>query len=231
MMNLSIDPTGVQTLAVIHQLHQQGVRNYAVLMRHADRPIDNAGNDLAMRISDLGKRTAYEFGRALPCDGVKRFYSSPIHRCVQTAELIAQGCLARGGDVLPNTPRDDLFAFFVRDVARADGLLYEALGAGEPFSFFRNWFDGVYPPDIIDDAAQAARAQMNVLLGLLQQDPPAANICVSHDINLFLIKQYYLDLRPEDHEYIQFLEGVVVYEWRSAYYIVNHQAAARRLAI
>ena len=227
---LSIDPTGNKTLEVIHELHQQGVRNYAVLMRHADRPLESAGNDLTRQISEEGRRAAYTFGQSLPCDGPKRFFSSPIDRCVETASLIEEGCRSRGGDTTPNTPLDDLFAFFVRDVARADGLLYQALGEGDPYRFFRSWFNGEYPPEMIDDASLAARAQLDVLLDLLQA-PPAGNICVSHDINLFLIKEYYLGLRPEDYEYIQFLEGVVVYEWQDDYYIVNHQASARKLSV
>lgn len=227
----SIDPTGSKTLQVLHDLHAQGVTNYVVLMRHADRPIDHAGNDLAMRISEAGRRAAYEFGRALPCDGRNRFYASPIDRCVETASLIASGCQNAGGETSPDvTVMDTLFAFFVQDVERADGLLYEAFGKGEPYRFFRDWFDGEYPPEMIDDAALAARAQLDALLPLLQ-GPSAGNICVSHDINLFLIKEYYLGLHPEDHEYIQFLEGVVIYERRGEFYIINHQTDARKLPI
>jgi len=228
---MSTDPTGSKTLQVLHDLHAQGVTNYVVLMRHADRPIDHAGNDLAMQISEEGRRDAYAFGRALPCDGLKRFYASPIDRCVETATLIAKGCQDTGGETSPKvTVMDALFAFFVRDVERADGLLYETFGQGDPYRFFRDWFDGNYPPEMIDDAAQAARAQLDALLPLLQ-GPPAGNICVSHDINLFLIKNYYLGLRPEDHEYIQFLEGVVIYEQDGEYYIVNHQAGAKKLPL
>lgn len=58
-----------------------------------------------------------------------------------------------------------------------------------------------------------------------------SHICVSHDWHLFLIKEQYLHLRSEDHEFIQFLEGMVIYEKNGRYYIINHQTGAQQLPI
>ncbi len=199
-------------------------------MRHAERPIDTAENDLFMQLTEAGKQAAYEFGQALPPDSLIRFFSSPVDRCVETSTLIEKGCLSSGKKTQTNTELDSLYAFFIKDLLKVDGMLYEMLDAGEWAKFFRNWFDGKYATDIIGNASQAAQTLLNALLELLQ-GPAAAggNICISHDINLFLIKEYYLGLRPEDNEYIQFLEGVILYEWDGRYYIVNHQTEAKLL--
>ena len=214
-------------MAVINDLHRKGVKKYVVLMRHAERPIDTAENDLAMKLTEDGKQAAYEFGRSLPSDSLIRFFSSPVDRCIETAVLIEKGCLANEGETQPNTTMDVLYAFFIKDLLKADQLLYAMMEAGEWSDFFRNWFDGEYSPELMEAGPQAAQTLMEALLGLLQGSSEGGNICISHDINLFLIKEYYLGLKPEDHEYIQFMEGVIIYEWDDDYYIVNHQTDAK----
>jgi len=225
----SIDPTGQKTLQVLRDLHDQGVSNYAVLMRHADRPIDSAENDLLMQITEEGKEAAEKFGQGLPANSVIRFFASPVDRCVETAEYIEKGAQSIG--IRTEAPRkmDRLYAFYIHDLLAADSILYEMFARDEWAQFFRNWFEGKYPPEIIGDAREAAETLLNTLLQLLQQ--PGGNICVSHDTNLFLIKEYYLGLRPEDYEYIQFLEGVIVYEQAGDFYIVNHQTESRKLPV
>ena len=228
-IEIVIDSTGSKTLELLHALRQQGIENYVVLMRHAERPIDNAENDLLMQITDEGKQAAYEFGRRLPPEIPHRFFASPVERCVETAEFIEQGLLSAGGETEPTQIAEKLYAFYVHDLATANGLLYEMFARNEWAQFFRNWFEGKYPSEVIGDARQAAETLLNVLRDLLRPSPPGGNICVSHDINLFLIKEYYLGLRPEDHEYIQFLEGVIVYEQGGEQYIINHQTGAKKL--
>jgi broad specificity phosphatase PhoE len=225
---MMVNALGTDTLAVIDDLHRRGVKKYVVLMRHAERPIDKPENDLLMMLTDEGQQAAYEFGRALPSDSLIRFFSSPVDRCVETSNLIEKGLLATGGESRSNEELDALYFFYVRDI-KVDHILYDMFEKGEWAQFFRNWFEGEYTPEFMDEGDQAARTLVEALLGLLQDSPEGGNICISHDNSLFLIKEYYLGLRPEDYEYIQFLEGVILYEWDGAYYIANHQTAAKRL--
>jgi broad specificity phosphatase PhoE len=226
---MKTDPTGDKTLALLHDLIEQGITRYVVLMRHADRPIETVENDLHMQVSEAGKEAAFAFGQKLPTELPIHLYASPVDRCVETAELIGKGFESVGGARSEVSETEALYAFYVKDVHKADGILYEMFGRGEWAQFFRNWFEGVYPESIIGNAAQAAETLMATLLELLQQSESAGSICVSHDINLFLIKEYYLGLQPEDHEYVQFLEGVIVYEKDGSTYIINHQSEARLL--
>lgn len=64
----------------------------ALLIRHGDReqiPQGEFGNEILL--NEKGRKNSLAFGEALKEFPVKRIFTSPIPRCVQTAELIAQG--------------------------------------------------------------------------------------------------------------------------------------------
>ncbi len=219
----------METAKIINDLHRDGITKYVMLMRHSERSIGTAETDLLMELTEEGKQAAYEFGQALRSDSLIRFFSSFVHRCVETSALIEKGYLSGAGKTTSNTVIDPLYAFFINDLLKANQMRYDLFDKGDWPRFFRNWFDGKYSTDIIEDAAQAAQTLLNTLLELLQDPLAYGNICISHDINLFLIKEYYLGLRPEDNEFIQFLEGVIIYKQNGGYYITNHQTEAKRL--
>lgn len=222
---------GANTLKVINDLHAQGIDSYVVLMRHSARIVDTAENDAVMELTEEGRQAAYEFGKGLPAAARLRFYSSYINRCIETSALIEQGYFSANetAETEPNTIMDALYAFFAKDVPKMDKIAYALLDKGEWAQFFRNWFNGEYPTEAIDPADQAAEQLLASLIDLLQGQTAVSNICVSHDWHLFLIKEYYLHLRPEDHEFVQFLEGFVIYEQNGRYYIINHQTGAKLL--
>jgi broad specificity phosphatase PhoE len=181
-----------------------------------------------MRLTPNGRRAAYEFGEALPRNGLVRFFSSPVGRCVVTSSLIEQGCLASGGVTENNSELDVLYVFYVRDLPKL-GSIYFDMARGENWpNFFRNWSEGVYSPDLAEEPAQSAQTILNAFVDLLQE-PGVGNICISHDWNLFLIKEQLLGLRPEDHEYIQYLEGVVIY--KQDVDLSARQAASRAVSV
>lgn len=222
----------VDTVKIINHLQQAGVDKYVVLMRHAARHFGAAESDPSMGLTEGGKQAAIEFGQGLPPEPPVRFFSSYIERCVETSVLIEQGLLSKGGTTKTNKIIDPLYVFFVNDLSKLNQIAYKMIGEDEWPQFVRNWFDGKISTELIDDAAQAAQTLLNSLLELLQE--PSAyggNICISHDWNLFLIKEFYLGLKPEDNEYIQFLEGVIIYEMHDAFYIINHQSEAKMLKL
>ena len=64
----------------------------AMLIRHADRepiPEGQFGNEIL--INEAGKKNALEFGAKLKGHHINKILSSPIQRCVQTAEHISLG--------------------------------------------------------------------------------------------------------------------------------------------
>lgn len=64
----------------------------ALLLRHADRddiPEGSFGNEIVL--NDKGKRRAELFGESFAEMKINRIYTSPVERCVQTAEFITKG--------------------------------------------------------------------------------------------------------------------------------------------
>jgi broad specificity phosphatase PhoE len=64
----------------------------ALLLRHGDReqiPQGEFGNEILL--NEKGKQNSLAFGEALREFPIKRILSSPIPRCIQTAELIVEG--------------------------------------------------------------------------------------------------------------------------------------------
>ncbi len=64
----------------------------SLLLRHSDRdeiPKDSFGHEVLL--NEKGKGNALRFGESLANLRVNKIYTSPIERCVQTAELITKG--------------------------------------------------------------------------------------------------------------------------------------------
>ena len=64
----------------------------SLLLRHADRddiPKGSFGNEILL--NEKGKQNAQSFGVKLAERKINRIYTSPIGRCVQTAEFITKG--------------------------------------------------------------------------------------------------------------------------------------------
>lgn len=226
------DAFGTQTLKVINNIHQDGIKNYLVLTRHSARHYGAAENDESMGLTEEGKQTSFAFGKALPPNSSIRLFSSPANRCIETSEFIEKGCLSRGGKTHTNSVMDALAPFFVKDISKVMPMAYELALAGNYPKFFRNWFDAKISADLIEDASQSAQRLLKALLNLLNEPSEfAGNICVTHDWHLVLLKEYYLEQRAEDYGNIDYLEGVIVYRWNDNYHILNHQSEAKTLII
>lgn len=223
---------GTQTLKVINNLHQVGIKNYLALTRHSARHYGDAENDGLMGLTEEGKQTSFEFGSALPSDSSIRFFSSPADRCVETSDFIEKGYLSKGGKTQANAVTDDLGPFFVKDMPKVMQMAYEHVMAGDYPKFFRSWFDSKIPANLIDDASQSAHRLLKALLNLLNEPSEfAGNICVTHDWHLVLLKEYYLEQRAEEYGNIEYLEGVIIYKWNDRYHIISHQSEARLLKV
>lgn len=64
----------------------------SLLIRHADRediPKGSLGNEILL--NEKGKQNAQSFGKQLADRKISRIFTSPIGRCVQTAEFITKG--------------------------------------------------------------------------------------------------------------------------------------------
>ena len=67
-------------------------KKISLLLRHADRddiPQGSFGNEILL--NEKGKQNAQIFGESLSDRKINRIFTSPVERCVQTAEYITKG--------------------------------------------------------------------------------------------------------------------------------------------
>ena len=63
-----------------------------LIIRHSERfEIEDFDSVVNAGLTERGKSIAVKFGKELPIDKKIRFFSSPIQRCIDTADLIKQG--------------------------------------------------------------------------------------------------------------------------------------------
>ena len=110
-------------------------RKIAILMRHAEReriPHGEFGNDFP--ITKNGEKMALDFGKSISGLNVLKIISSPIPRCVQTAESIRKGMGKEIEIKTDNHLGDPGFHIYDADVIGKKYLEYGAKGVFEKFA-------------------------------------------------------------------------------------------------
>jgi broad specificity phosphatase PhoE len=211
-----------ETLALIRKLVDEGARRLCVILRHSARhfPTDPALEPF-MGLTEAGKDYAMDLGAALPLEPGPVFFSSPFGRCIETACIMDKGYIkAHGRFNGHNTLSRELSPFYVKDIEKA---VVMASKTGSR-TFLRQWFDRQIPPDVIEDpeaAAETIAGFMTGLLGSLEEGRIA--LCVSHDWNIYPLKEFKLGLPHEEAGSVGFLEAVAVFEHRGRPHITHHQ--------
>jgi len=221
---------GKQTLDTIRRLHEQGIRKISVIMRHSERHYDrdNPVREPFMNLTGNGKDMSFKFGEQLPQGMYVRTFSSFIGRCIETAYLIDKGYTAKGGKTTSNNVELFLSPFYAKNPAE---ILKTFIESGSS-NFVRAWLDGDYSSEIIDDPEDSARKMVKFATEQLEQTiENHIDICVTHDWNLYLIKEVFLGLKHEEAGKIEYLEGVVLYKNKNDVFITNHQIESSPLKI
>jgi hypothetical protein len=202
---------GDSTLELIESIYEDGVEHVVVLMRHSAREFEPGRHDLLNPLTDAGRDLARAFGAALPKQLLVRGYTSPAQRCVETTELILQGHAAGGGPITRSRPIEALGVFYVLDQMR----MYRAMTAATgQVPFLASWFAGEVPADVMMPAALAAKLLGGVVASKLKApvQRPQLDLCISHDMSLYLVRDRLLDLKVADAGEVAFLDGIVFYE-------------------
>ncbi|MCC5887744.1 MAG: histidine phosphatase family protein [Gammaproteobacteria bacterium] len=219
---------GERTTALIDGLWSEGIRRMTLLMRHSAREYAPGKHDLANPLTEEGRRLAHLFGTRLRPELALRAYASPVARCEDTAELIHAAHRERGGRGRGGArPVEGLGVFYVLDqmkMFKAMSTSTEGMG-----SFVRAWLDGRVPEDIMLPAELAARSLLKMLTARLatQEASPALDICVSHDLTLYLMREVCLGLSREQHGDVLYLDGMVVFERDGDWWAATHDQAAK----
>lgn len=200
----------LETLGALNRLLKNGATHIAIIMRHSHRffDMDNTREPF-MGLTPEGQAMAYDAGTRLPPDITPCFYSSVFGRCIETAFLMDKGFFNTHGRPTPhNRSLEILSPFYVQDLTLAVDMMQE-MGSDH---FLRAWFNGDIHKSIMMPARQAAEKMIHFLhetAGALSSEQVC--LCVSHDWNLYPIKEFMLGLTPEASGPVGYLEGILVY--------------------
>lgn len=214
---------GLSTVRTIETLRDEGVERMVAVIRHSARHYrpDNPAAEGFLGLTEEGKDYSYRMGTGLPTDIELRLFSSPVGRCIETAYLIDKGNTAQGGQTETNKIQPKLAAFFVRDVGR----IFQGMKQYGPTGFFRDWFKGNLPEDVMTNPDTAAERIIRFLIDLLDDNnSPGINIGVSHDWYMHVLKEYFLKQPLEEHGPVAYLEGAVLYRKNGDLFMSNHLA-------
>ncbi len=221
---------GGETLSLIRHLNRQGIDRMSLILRHSKRDYHtDVHMEPFMCLTDEGRTLAFKLGEGLPENLSLKLFSSHIGRCIETAYLIDKGFVNKtGGYTEHNRVVRSVAPFYVRDMVK----VVEIVKKTDVFTFIRNWIDGKIPEDILMNAREAAEKMFRFLAGgLRESDVNTLHVSVTHDWNVYLLKEFGLDLPHETFGKIAYLEGVVLFEKDGAIHIANHQKDPVRLSL
>jgi len=211
---------GSHTLGLVNRLFNQGMQKMSVFIRHGDRYYDpNLKNEPFLPLTEQGKQQSYEFGLQLPSEPYYRFFSSPVIRCVETAYQIEKGCIKRGAQTQVNSILSNLGPFYIKNRSE----VFSHCMAEGPEVFFQLWLRGQVSEEVMLPPKLAIREQLaQVMVELVEQDHLNMKVYVTHDVNLYLIRELCLGQGIEEVGRIDPLEGLIFFEQDGAVQVSNH---------
>jgi broad specificity phosphatase PhoE len=179
----------------------------AAVMRHAARhPIANPAEPALAEITADGAKAATAFGARLSGFDRVRLFHSPVKRCGQTAECIAQGAVRAGLAVDLVGAREEIGIDYILDLTEA-GRLTGLHGD----RFVRLWVDGRIPTTVIRPTRELVTRQTDFVVERLREPTAGGrrlDLHVSHDWNIIVLRELLLQVRFEEAGWLTFLDGV-----------------------
>ena len=183
-----------------------GDASVAIVMRHAEReeiPPGDFGVDVPL--TERGIAEAKRMGSLLSARGVVCVTSSPVPRCVETAEAVLRGADSAGEATLDRRLGDP--GPFVVDPAVAGALFLETdildvvrrqLSGGKPPAGMRETSEGVNL--LLDSANDAMRSGSRL------------NILVTHDAILAVLVSHLYGVQIDEIVWPGYLDGLVLWQ-------------------
>jgi hypothetical protein len=221
-MKLKHEVRARQTVKTITELLNDGIQKISVIIRHSDRFFPKeARMEPFMGLTEGGKSFALELGKSLPGNPVPRLFSSTFGRCIETAYLIDKGYTQQYKTPVAHTVTSDYLApFYIKDIERAIHMV-QAQGSEQ---FIRNWFDNKIDDKVMENPKKTSAILSEYMIDRLKEmDDNQIAVCVSHDWNIFPLKEFTLGLPHETKGDVGYLDGVVFYENGGHYFATSFQ--------
>lgn len=210
------------SIETITRLMDRGIDRMSIILRHSERLYHRDYRmEPFMGLTEPGKSYAFEMGSRMPQTLIPQLYSSHFGRCIETAYLIDKGYTSASGRPLAhNRTHTALAPFYIKDIEQALAQM-EAVGTT---AFIRNWFDKAIEETVMEDPERTADTITDFMCsGLADLDAGQIGVCVSHDWNIFPIKEFKLGLPHEGAGDVDYLDGVVFYREKGKTWAVTHQ--------
>lgn len=192
---------------VLNTLQSIEAPSVAAIIRHAERyPIVDPSRPCDAEIKPAGAEAARAFGAGLSGFDSVRLLHSPVTRCRQTAECIAEGASKIGLRTEILGPQEVLGVDYILDLVEAGRLT--ALHGDH---FVRLWFEKKIPEAVIWSTDRLAEAKFSFLRRRLLEPHSGGrrlDLHVSHDWNIIVLREYLLGVRHEDTGWLDFLDGL-----------------------
>lgn len=176
-----------------------------LLIRHGERrhitPQDSDGG-AHVGLTDKGREQAFRLGTLFPATGDAAYFSSPVGRCVETAQRIGLGRESVGGPAAaPVQVLDSLGDFFVRDFDEYHAVLNENF-----YPSICQWIaDGVHPAyHDLHERAEEMRSMM------LEKGAARFNIFASHDAWIVPCLAHFCKFDFTPGVWMNFLSGLAI---------------------
>lgn len=174
-----------------------------LLIRHGERrhitPQDT-DNGAHVGLTDVGRKQALDLGTLFPPEGDAVYFSSPVGRCIETAQRIGEGRASVGGPAAaPVQVLDPLGDFFVRNFDEYYAVLNEKF-----YPSICQWIaDGVHPAYYpIAERAEEMRKMM------FEKGTARFNIFASHDAWIVPCLAYFCKFSFTPSVWMNFLTGL-----------------------
>ncbi len=187
-----------------------------LLLRHAERNhITPEDKDFGAHVglTERGRRQAVTLGKMIPAFGDAVYFSSPVGRCIETAQCIGEGRKLAGfgnfaipgmasgiaADGVNVTPLDALGDFFVRDVPAYEQTLREGFYEGICKWLDSGEHDAFWP---FHERAEQMREMM------FEKAQSRFNIFVTHDAWIVPCLSHFCSFKFEPKCWMNFLTGL-----------------------
>ncbi len=210
-----------ETLNTLTSLLDDGVERISIIMRHSHRFFGGEPQmEPFMGLTEKGKEYAMKLGGMLPSSPTPRFFTSYFGRCIDTACQIDKGFLKSHGTVTKHSIQcKELTPFYINDLEKAITM---ARKMDNP-EFLRLWFNCDIDEEIMlhpQTTVETITKFMANQLPELESGEIAVN--VSHDWNLFPLKDFILDQPHEEVGLVGYLECIAIFEKNGKHYITNY---------
>ena len=194
----------------------------SLIIRHSERHFsENARMEPFMGLTENGKEESMKFGSSLGQNPRPKLFSSHSGRCIETAYLIDKGYFQKYGKVNNNVMlNSDLTPFYVKNTEKALSMVSEV---GSKI-FLRSWFNKEISEDIMLNPEETAHKIVQFMKQELKQlDRNEIGIFVSHDWNIYPVKEYFFGLKHEKDGAVGYLDSVFLFEKDNNFYLTSHQ--------